>query len=511
MVLASRRSRKSAGVDFVPVCEEGSPEYQALDNAVPADHPARELAEAFKHLDLTEFLKSYRGQGSLPYRPDLLLRAVVYEMHQGKQSPQEWFTDAQENQPVQWLLQGCRPSRSRWYAFRDRVAPWLEKWHEQIGHCAVANDVTPAKRAAIDGSLIAANASRHHLINEKTLAKHIEQLQQVLGDPREQKPHDAPAWMAPTHSGRVEQLARHHQAEERMAQRQQYNQEKRSSKRKPRDKVVVSVSEPEAALGRDKLGTYRPLYNVQVLRDLDSPLYLGYGVFAQPNDNNTLGPMLERQAHFVGHKVEVLLGDSTYGCGADLAVAEANGVTIYAPWQKNDYSDSRQKKVTQIPKTDFTWLPDEQTYQCPQGQRLQSLGWRNDKRSSADTVRVQQFRCPPEHCRACPVRERCTKSPESGRTISRGEHDDLIEALRQRMQTPAAQALYKLRRQTIELAYADTKEHRELRRFSGHGRHRAETEVGLLTLVHNLIHVHRAVMAPRTPAVATTIPAEIAA
>jgi hypothetical protein len=167
--------------------------------------------------------------------------------------------------------------------------------------------------------------------------------------------------------------------------------------------------------------------------------------------------------------------------------------------------------VTQIPKGNFTWLPDEQTYQCPQGHRLQALGWRNDKRSSTDTVRVQPFRCPPEHCRACPVRERCTKSPQSGRTISRGEHDDLIEALRQRMQTPAAQALYKWRRQTIELAYADTKEHRELRRFSGHGRRRAETEVGLLTLVHNLLTVHRAVTERQTAATTTAIPVEIAA
>ena len=508
MLLPKRRSRKSEGVDFVPVCQEGSLEYQALDDAVPADHPARELAEAFKHLDLTEFLKSYRGQGSLPYRPDLLLQAVLYEMRQGKQKPQEWFTDSRENQVVQWLLQGCRPSRSRWYAFRDRLAPWLEKWHEQLGHWAVAQNVTPAKRAALDGSLIAANASRHRLVNVKTLAKRLEQLEHVTADPREQKPHDAPAWMAPTRSGRAEQLARYRQAAERMAQRQQYNQEKRSSKRKPRDKIVVSVSEPESALGRDKLGTYRPLYNVQVLRDLDSPLFLGYGVFAQPNDNNTLGPMLERQAHLVGHKVEVLLGDSTYGCGADLAVAEANGVTVYAPWQKNDYSDSKKKKAPQIPKTDFAWLPDEQTYQCPQGHRLQALGWRNDKRSSTDTVRVQQFRCPAEHCRVCPVRARCTKSPESGRTISRGEHDELIDALRVRMETPEAKELYKLRRQTIELAYADTKEHRELRRFSGHGLRRAETEVALLTLVHNLLNVYRAVAARPTT---VAIPLEIAA
>ena len=59
--------------------------------------------------------------------------------------------------------------------------------------------------------------------------------------------------------------------------------------------------------------------------------------------------------------------------------------------------------------------------------------------------------------------------PAAGRTISRAEHEELIEALRARMQTDEAKNLYRLRRQTVELSYADLTEHRKLRRFSGHG------------------------------------------
>jgi len=65
----------------------------------------------------------------------------------------------------------------------------------------------------------------------------------------------------------------------------------------------------------------------------------------------------------------------------------------------------------------------------------------------------------------------------------------LIEALRSRMGTVAAKALYRLRGQNVELVNADWKEHRKLRRFSGRGLSRVRGEVGLMVLAHNLVTV----------------------
>jgi hypothetical protein len=127
-----------------------------------------------------------------------------------------------------------------------------------------------------------------------------------------------------------------------------------------------------------------------------------------------------------------------------------------------------------------------QTYECPQGHRLVHERSAAEKRSGTETVVQHTYRCPPEHGRACPLQGRCTRNPQAGRTISRSEHEGLIEALRARMQTAEAQALYRLRRQTVELVNADWKQHRQLRRFSGRGLARARGQVGLLVLAHNL-------------------------
>ena len=76
-------------------------------------------------------------------------------------------------------------------------------------------------------------------------------------------------------------------------------------------------------------------------------------------------------------------------------------------------------------------------------------------------------------------------NPEAGRSISRGEHEEQIEALRARMATAEAKALYRLRSQRVELVNADGKQHRKLRRFSGRGLTPVRCQVGLVVLAHN--------------------------
>ena len=64
-----------------------------------------------------------------------------------------------------------------------------------------------------------------------------------------------------------------------------------------------------------------------------------------------------------------------------------------------------------------------------------------------------------------------------------------MEALQERMRTEQAKQLYRRRCQTVELGFADGKEHRGLRRFRGRGLARVRVEVGLLVLAHNALTV----------------------
>lgn len=489
IAVASKRDRFAA-----PPWTTESEAWQALDQHLPIDHLVRRIAYAVDMLDLSPLWDSYLGVGKKALPPDLLLKAVLYEMHSKRPSPAQWTKDVRESEPVRWLLFGLEPSRARLYDFRDRLASFWDDWNAQVLQQAMAEDMTSASRASLDSSSVAANASRRKMLNEERLHQRQQVIDEHLSSAKRGEPvAEKPGWLAKTEAGLHEQKHRYAHAAAVMRERQQENAQRRSSKRKPADKVVVSPSDPEAALARDKDNVFRPLYTVQLLRDLDSPLIFAYDVLAQNNDNSVLQPLIERMVDNVGVKPKDVLVDSGYVSVRHLEFCHLAGITLYGPCQENDYSSANDKKAqsnqhTELPKSTFTWMADEQTYQCPEGHRLRFTKTQTQQRAD-HKITLTLYTCPPEHCQACPRQPACTRTPQKGRTVSRMENEELLDALRQRMQIPAAQGLYKQRSRTVELNFADLKEHRGLRRFHCRSLGRVWAEVGSLVLTHNLLEV----------------------
>jgi hypothetical protein len=489
MVGRRRRLGKHAPVRFAePPWSEDHLDWIRLDRELPADHPARQIVAAMRFLDLTPLFASYSAGGTPPLRPDLMLRMALIETQQGRFRPGQWFRDAREHTPLMWAGQGLRPSRTSWYEFAERIAPWLDHWNRQLIQVARDAQLTSATRGAQDGSAVAANASRHRLLNEERLTKRRAELEQArAADEAGRAPESVPGWMAKTADGRTAQNDRYGQAQERLKELQAINDRQSPKRRRPKNKVVVSVSDPHAALGRDKLKVFRPLYNVQLVCDLDSPLILGYQVLAQPNDDGALPLMLNKLRKTFDVRLEDLLVDAGYVNACNLARCERDRVNLYGPWQENDYTAGKEKSTSQkFSREDFQWLPDENAYRCPQGHLLTPIGKERRYQSDGEVQTVYRYRCLPKHCRACPLRERCTTSPRLGRSLRRSEYEELIALHKARMQTPEAKALYRLRRQTVELGFADLKEHRNLQRFSGRGRNHASAQTALSVLAHNL-------------------------
>ena len=107
-----------------------SEEWQALDQHLPAEHLARRVNDAIDLLELGPLWDSYLGVGKKALRPDLLLKAVLYEMQSKRPSPAQWAKDVRESEPVRWLLFGMEPCRACLYDFRDRLS-----WSNGMGKC----------------------------------------------------------------------------------------------------------------------------------------------------------------------------------------------------------------------------------------------------------------------------------------------------------------------------------------------------------------------------------------
>lgn len=479
-----------------PPWTEDSIEWQQLDEQVPLEHVARQIVQALERLDLTALFDSYSGRGSPAVPPKLLLAVVLIEKHRGRQSPAEWFVDLRENVVLQWAGFGVRPSRSVCYEFRDRLGPLLEQWNKDVLRQAIECGMTDASEGAIDGTTIAACASRHRLLNQQQLAGRIEKLCSACDqDDRQEPPGQTEAcqkngaWMAPTPNGRKGQLERYERAAEALRPRVEANARRMPSQQLPVHRVVISPSDPEAALGPDKFKTFRPLYNALTVSDNKSPLILSYDVFAHGQDTALLEPMFQRTRDFTCGRLKKMAADAGFITGTNLGHSVAAEIDLIGPWKENDYTAENRKKSPKFTKDDFTWLESEQTYQCPAGHRLEHIGTERRQRAGDQEERLERFGCQAELCAACALRSKCTES-RGGRQLRRSEHEPLIEAHRAKMLTSEAKDLLRRRGQTAERGFADLKEHRKLRRMTGRGLPRARTDVGLCVLIRNSLALH---------------------
>jgi transposase len=472
----------------LPIWSDDHADRLAIDADLEQDHPSRLYDRAVSYLDLQPLLDSYSGRGRKAHRPDVLLRVVLFEMHSGRQSPSQWFDDLRHNTAVRWLARGIRPALSVLYEFHDRVAPFIEAWHQQVVDAISALCPELADTSTLDGTTLEANASRHKMVRLETVEKRLEQLEQAQATAAD-KPsaQEQPAWMAATSSGRQRQIQRHQKAKERLQEMHEYNAKRPKDKRLLPKQLRLSVVDPEAVSGRDKHNVYRPLYTMQVVWSLAAPVILTFDVFAQAGDHGMLPIMVDRMAQQLDRKPKKLLVDSAYTTPDDLSFCNLHGIDLYGPWQQNDFTKDRPavKNPVQIPKTQFKYDAERDVYWCPQGHELPFEQYKHQARADGTYQRYKIYRCPAEHCQACPVAATCAKLPDKGRTVQRHPLQELIDQHQERMRTPQAKAEYRQRGQG-ERAFADLKEHRCLTRVNGRGLQRAKAQAGLAVLATNL-------------------------
>jgi len=575
-MLQTQKSRRKASTrhPFLPPSwDDHHPAFRRIDATLPADHHARWLLAVVSHLDLTAFRLSYAGYGSLAYPVELLLAFVLFMYSKGLLSPAEWARQARYDDQSKWLLRGLQPSRSQLYTFRDRSEPFLDDWHKQLIAWAVVQGITCARRGSLDGTFVAALASRHQLLSRRRcdrrllllrllvwlddngkadLATRLEELPQMLlltaafwlvllstgvaaGELWQTLLHllallellslegmlswqpRLPAWVPHSVAGRHRVLKRYEDAQQRLEKRLQPYQRKKKLSKKDQEtmkRLKVSLTDPEAALGWDKVGTYRPMYNVPLVQATDASLTLAWDVLSRNNDDGLLKPMMEKTREQLGHHLDEALVDGAFVSVGEVAWCEKEGITVYAPLGKaaaakaavakaegetaevqkvaeSTAATVAAQKEEKFPKEMFRYDSVAKVYYCPQGKRLEELTRTTVKRQNGIELPMIVHQASGQDCQECPQQKRCTSNPKKGRLVKRYEGEEALERLQQRMAEPESQQVYKLRSRSVELGYADIKEHRGLRVFRCFGRKRARAQAGLVILASNGLKIMR--------------------
>lgn len=137
-------------------------------------------------------------------------------------------------------------------------------------------------------------------------------------------------------------------------------------------------------------------------------------------------------------------------------------------------------------KTDFRYEIDRDIYRCPAGT---GLTYRYTREEYGQQVRRYWI----NHCQHYPPQPRCTSGKE--RRITRWEHEDLIDAMRERLgRDPAPMTL---RRCTVEHPFGTIKAWMAATHFQMRRLPNVRTEMALHVLAYNikrmiaLVGIHR--------------------
>src|SRR5262245_14636979 len=139
---------------------------------------------------------------------------------------------------------------------------------------------------------------------------------------------------------------------------------------------------------------------------------------------------------------------------------------------------SAAKSEGRFGKQDFVYLPDENVYRCPAGEKLKY-------RYTAVEQGQKLHRYWTNACRTCPIKAQCTTGGE--RRITRWEHEEVVEAVQARLdKNPEA---IRMRRETVEHPFGTMKMRMGATHFLMKTLPKRSEEMALHLLAYNLIRV----------------------
>ena len=156
----------------------------SVDEWLPQDHLARFVVEVIDQLDLSELVRQYAGRGSNAYHPAMLLGLLVYGYATGVHSSRKIERACHDSVAFRFIAANTQPDHDSIATFRRRFLPQIEALFVQVLVLAREMKCLKLGNISLDGTKIAANASKHKALSwehaNKIEAQLREEVQQLL-------------------------------------------------------------------------------------------------------------------------------------------------------------------------------------------------------------------------------------------------------------------------------------------------------------------------------------------
>jgi transposase len=441
---------------------------EVLDEVIAADSAVRVIDAFVETLDLAKlgFSKvEAEATGRPPYDPGDLLKLYVYGYVNRIRSSRGLEREAGRNVEVFWLINRVEPAFKTIADFRKDHAQAIVAACRAFTRFCRDQSLFGAALLAIDGTKIAAVASRKQVITPKRIAKMEAAIDRKIAeylaamdeaDRQEQAPEVAPVDVAAA----VAAL----KAQRETLQRQAEELAREGLKQKV-------VGEPEAKLMRTPRG-HQVAYNAQIAVDAKHKLIAGFNLTNDGNDQQQLHPMAVQGKAAVGADTVTAVADTGYSNGEHGALCERDGITAIVPRAETVNPNGKQY----FSRDRFSYDRESDSWRCPAGATLSLYKTSHAQKKKEYTTRA---------CRTCPLKSQCTKAQQ--RVIVRDFNEDDREAMHRRAK--ADPIWMKHRREMAEHPFGTMKWLMGYPRFLVRGLKKAKSELALGVLSYNLKRV----------------------
>ena len=137
----------------------------SLDDWLPKDPLARFVVDIVDQLDLSALTRQYRGTGSAPYHPTVMLGLLIYGYATGVYSSRRIEAATHDSIAFRDIAANDQPDHDSLCTFRTRFLKDIEALFVQVPGIAREMKLLKLGTIALDGTKIHANASRRSALS----------------------------------------------------------------------------------------------------------------------------------------------------------------------------------------------------------------------------------------------------------------------------------------------------------------------------------------------------------
>ena len=458
--------------------------FSTLEAQVSADNAVRLMDAFIDKLDLQKlgFSKTvHHSEGRPPYAPAVLLKLYLYGYLNKIRSSRKLEKECSRNIELQWLLQNLSPNYHTIADFRKLHAGSLQSmfrlYVQFLGDAGLLGKTT----IAVDGSKFKAVNSRKNNYNQKKIDKH----QQFIKDKAEKYLEELDELDKQELTTDKDELQikkeKITQGLAKLKERtikyetlqQQFNNtaDRQISTTDPDSRSIIIVK-----------NIVEVAYNIQNAVD-DKHNLIVHTQATNSNDGKALhqaATQAKQNLQLQNGDAIMILADKGYHTGAELLHCQKDNMITHVAYKEQP---GVKHIAHEFLAESFDYDKATDSYTCPAGAVLTSLGtWHNKKGEANETsYRFKTYRT--DACKTCPLKTQCTKLPK--RIIQRSEYQDAVDINDNNIKKNPH--YYKRRQAIVEHPFGTIKRHFGFTHTLLKGLQKVNGEMNLIMFCYNFL------------------------